>query len=417
MIKQHRLSTAIAFSFMLTACGGDGGSGSAPSVSDPIVQPKPVEKTAGRLVLGDGSDTVYIYDLDNRKINSQHTVAGVVSGIYSSPNQRYAVLLSKTANQVYFLNSGLNLDTKGLAKTDPTLLNFNLSGATPNHYRAVNGQVAVFYDGNPTTASSFDLFNEESLSKLNKLAGQVLPQAHHGVAEPRGEYVLSSQLQPNETQLNKVALYQQHGDHFHQEDIFDTQCPKLHGVGSNEEFSVFGCEDGVLVVQQQGDRFNDFKIPLNVRLTQIIGAYGLKEFAGFATGSLQFFAIDPAKKLIREVNWANDAKQTDGKPVARLQHVLSQDQRYLFILDNMGSLHILNTATWQPVGKPLALLEASSTDLSKSRLTVSADSVFVTDASNKLVITVNISTLQESGRIHVPFEASLISWLGVKVAS
>lgn len=415
MIKQHGLSAAIALSFLLTACGGNSGGGDQ---SAPTVTPKPTAKTAGRLVLSDGTDTVYVYDLDDQKINHQQKMAGAVSGVYSSPSHRYAVLVSKTGGQVQFLYSGLNVVKDTLSKSAPKLLDIQLSGSSPTHYRSVSDQLAVFYDGPTPNKSGFDLLQDDSSVSVTKVAYQELPWAHHGVAEPRGEYVLSSFVGKDAEILSQVAAYQVHGDHFHQTQILDTPCAGLHGAGSTKDFSAFGCTDGVLIAKQNGSKFDSFKVPSSIRISSIISGDNLPTFGAFASGSQQFFVIDPVKKTINAVDWAKGAKNsTDGTPVKRLQYVLSQDQLHLYILDSMGAVHILDTATWQPVPQSPILKEALSTDLVQTRLAVSADTLFITDAVNRLVLTVDTAKLQETGRIHVPFNVNMISWLGIKAAS
>jgi hypothetical protein len=417
MIKQHGLSAAIALSFLLTACGGSSGGGdqSAPA---PVVKPKPIEKSAGRLVLSDGADTIYVYDLDDKKISYQAKMSNVVSGVYNSPSHRYAVLVSRTGGQVQFLDSGLSVVKDTLSKNAPKLLDIQLTGSSPTHYRSVNDQLAVFYDGPTPEKSGFDLLKDDGSVSITKVAYQQLPWAHHGVAEPRGEYVLSSYVGKDGESLSQVAAYHVHGDHFHQTQILDTPCVGLHGAGSTKDFSAFGCTDGVLVAQQNGTRFDSFKVQSSIRISTIVSGYHLASFGGFATGSQQFFVIDPSKKTMTEVDWAKGAKNpADGTPVKRLQHVLSQDQRYLYILDSVGAVHILDTATWQPVPQSPILTAALPTDLVQTRLAVSADTLFITDAANRLVLTVDTAKLQETGRIHVPFNVNLISWLGIKAAS
>lgn len=404
--------TLLTSTVILVACGGSGNNND--SANNPSQPPHSGEKTAlGRLVITNSdalNPSAYIYDLDEKKVASNISLKYLPTSVYASPEYRYAVLISRADNITKFIDGGIYKHNDHIDKDQPTLLSLDLQGPTPNHYRSVNGQAALFYDGSDSLTSSFDIFTDASLKTGKIVAAQTLPLKHHGVAEPRGNYVLSSYLTAGETTLSKMALYELHNDHFHFEKAFATSCNKLHGAGSNQNYSAFGCEDGVMVVEQKNDEFTDYKIPVNVRITNIAGKDQLDQFIGFATGNLQAFVIDPVAKSSRELNWSAGAQDSEGKPVSRLQHVLDHSGKNLVILDSAGSLHIIDTTTW----RHKASIKVLEKDFNLARLSINASNndLLVSDATGKAVHIVSLKDLKISQRITLDFAPANFAWVG-----
>ena len=401
---------------ILAACGNDSNNNDN-TPNQPDVPHQENNTTLGRLVITN-NDTAnpraYVYDLDDQKLASELPLKSVPNAVYSSPDHRYAVLIARADNITKFVDGGIYQHDDHIDKDKPALLPLDLTGPTPNHYRSFNGQAAIFYDGSDSLTSSFDLLTDNSLKSGKVVAYQPLPQKHHGVAEPRGNYVLSSYLAAGETTLSKLALYELHNDHFHFEKQFATDCSKLHGAGSNQDYSAFGCEDGVLVVQQKNNEFSDYKIPVNVRITTIAGHSKLKQFVAFATGNLQAFVIDPVAKTSRELDWSAGIKDAEGKPVARLQHVMDQTGQHLVIMDNTGNLHVIETATW--THKASIKVLDKDVSLGKISLNASTNDILVSDATAKAIHVVSLRDLKISQKITLDFAPANFAWVGVKKA-
>jgi hypothetical protein len=85
----------------------------------------------------------------------------------------------------------------------------------------------------------------------------------HGTGEIRGEYVLSTlrDTDSESTLPSRIALFEQHGDHFHQEQEFEHKCPGLHGSVQTEEFVAFGCSDGIVAISEESEVFTSKHIP------------------------------------------------------------------------------------------------------------------------------------------------------------
>ena len=231
-LKRSYILSILFSSVLLSACGGSDSSNSVSTIAPKPEQP--VQSNEGRLAIAN-ADTVRpllsIYDLKEQKIINTTALSYTPSAMYSSPQSRYAVMLSRVDGVVQFADGGIFNKNNVLQKNAPNLLAFQLKGATPAHYRSFNGLAALFYDGNDTEVSKFDVFNDLAIEK-QEISNQKLPKKHHGVAEPRGGYVLSTYLPTDATTLSVVKSYELHGDHFHEEQTLTNACNRLQSMTS-----------------------------------------------------------------------------------------------------------------------------------------------------------------------------------------
>jgi len=421
-IKHHYLLGALLSSLLLSACGGDS------SDSTSAVTPKPeqpAQSDQGRLVIAN-ADTVRpllsIYDLKEQKLINTTALSSAPSAMYSSPQSRYAVMLSRNEGVVQFafvFDSGIFNKNGVLQRNAPNLLAFQLKGATPAHYRSFNGLAALFYDGSDTEVSKFDVFNDAAIEK-QAISTQQLPKKHHGVAEPRGGYVLSTYLPKDAETLSLVKSYELHGDHFHEEQTLKNACNRLHGAASVQQYAAFGCEDGVLVVEQKGNQFTDKKILIDQRITTIAGHEKLEKFAAFATGTHALFIVDPKNLNATSLDWSLGAKEADATtPVKRLQQVVDSSGRHLAILDSAGGVHVIDSQNWKRLGQIKAIANVNATELAKSRLAVNAatDTIFINDTQAKTIVELDLNNLKIKQTIQLNDVPNTFTWLGVAKAS
>jgi hypothetical protein len=163
-------------SVLLSACGGDS------SNSSSVVSPKPQQPTeadAGRLAIAN-ADTIRplltVYDLKEQKTINTTALNYVPSAMYSSPQSRYAVMLSRNEGIVQFADGGIFNKNGSLQRNAPHLLAYQLKGATPAHYRSFNGTAALFYDGSEAEVSKFDVFDDATIAQQS-VATQNLPKS------------------------------------------------------------------------------------------------------------------------------------------------------------------------------------------------------------------------------------------------
>lgn len=420
-LKQAYLLSALFSSVLLSACGGSGDSSNSSSNT-----PKPEQPTTqtyeGRLAIANADadrPMLSVYDLKDQKLIDSKALNYTPSAMYSSPQSRYAVMVSRNDGVVQFADGGVFSQSNQLKVNAPNILTFQLNGTTPAHYRSFNGTAALFYDGSATDVSKFDVFNDAMIAQQS-IATQKLPKNHHGVAEPRGEYVLSTYLPIDATALSIIKSYHIHGDHYHEEQTLVNPCNRLHGVASIANYAAFGCEDGVLVVEQKKDTFVDKKVFIDQRISTLAGHEKINQFAAFASGTHALFVVDPQQGNAISLDWSIGAKELDGTTaVKRLQQAFDATGRYLAILDSMGTVHVIDTQTWQRLGQIQAINNVIGTELSKSRLVVNAasDTIFINDTQAKTIVELDLKNLKIKQTIQLNDVPNTFTWLGVAKAS
>ncbi|MFW2161091.1 hypothetical protein ACG93T_06860 [Acinetobacter beijerinckii] len=424
-LKQSYVLTILMSSVLLSACGG-GDSSNSSSVVSPKPQ-QPTEADVGRLAIAN-ADTIRplltVYDLKKQKTINTTALNYVPSAMYSSPQSRYAVMLSRNEGVVQFVDGGIFNKNGSLQRNAPHLLAYQLKGATPAHYRSFNGTAALFYDGSEAEVSKFDVFDDATIAQQS-VATQNLPKKHHGVAEPRGEYVLSTYMSKESETLSIVKSYHVHGDHFHEEQTLTNPCNRLHGAASIQQYAAFGCEDGVLVVEQNKDSFVDKKIKITdqndnlIRISTIAGHEKLDKFAAFASVTHALFVVDPKNLNAISLDWSSAAKELDGiTPVKRLQQVVDASGQYLAILDSVGVIHVIDSQNWKRLGQIKAIQNLDTTELAKSRLVVnaSAGTIFINDTQAKSIVELDLKNLKIKQTIQLSDVPNTFTWLGIKAS-
>lgn len=410
-INTLHLSFLLCCTGFLTACNN---SSSDNKPSNPQTPPSSIENTQGRLVITNDDATrpvATVYDLKENKVLNTHAVKGVVSGVYSSPSHRYAVFLDRENNTVQFLDSGLFIENKTLKVATPTWLSYQLNGEKPTHYRSFNGQATIFYDGSDAGSSKFDLITDE-LIQNKAVASQTLPAKHHGVAEPRGEYTLSTVTPSDWTEaLPKfVKSYQLHGDHFHEEISFNTPCEGLHGAASGKNHAVFGCLDGVLAIEQKGTQFKDFKINIAQRIGTLTGHENLTQVLGLASSG-DIFVIDPENRYAQSVNWLNTSNNPELK---RISYSFDAKGKYFLILDSTGYIHTIDTKTWETTGSH-RILETTA-EIAKSKIVANANTgnIYINDTANKTIIEFSPAKKHIVQKILLNDVPQQMAWVGIQ---
>ncbi len=372
------------------------------------------EDSSGRLAFAgaDGDPQLSVLDLDSRT-TTQIALANAPTAVYASPERRYAVVVQADADQVNFVDGGVYAHEDHVDVETPTLLDFSLSGARPAHYQAHEEQAALFFDGRDAVPAQFALLTDAGIGNAGVVATASLPATVHGLAEPRDGYVLAVDYSLEEagaaTPRNAVKKYELHGDHFHDEGRLATPCENIHGAGTNEDFVAFGCQDGILLVEQDGDVFTDSKIATPQRISQVAGHHEVPLLAGFAGAADgdTLYVIDPVAGTATASDW----KQ--GAAVNRRQHGFDAHGEHLLILDSAGTLHVLEAGA--EGFEPRGTVAVYSGDQATARLTTSplADIAYVTDPAGKSIAVIDLELLEEVDRIDLDFAPIGIAWLGV----
>lgn len=213
----------------------------------------------GRLIVNDyESGSVHIIDLRSNEVIADFDLTASAS-LYPSPSGRYAFAVQTAGNITNLIDSGVSaVPHDDHFHTDfgsPALLGAEIEGATPIHYTPHHDQIAIFHDGDGAAT----VFTEDGL-----FAGETVTvttaRPHHGVAVPMEDVVLISAPNMEDTDsvlpigVDVMTLEGEIVQNFH-------ECPGLHGEAAYSEAGVaFGCADGILLVEREGDAFISRKI-------------------------------------------------------------------------------------------------------------------------------------------------------------
>tara|TARA_R110002153_G_scaffold249448_2_gene405774 strand:- start:8434 stop:9810 length:1377 start_codon:yes stop_codon:yes gene_type:complete len=433
---------------MLTACG---------DAETTIIEKDPIEETdddhddhdhvddgytiesMGRLaVLSAESADLTVFDLDDNDALDIFSLVHESNALSVSADYRFAVITSRAQDYVGFIDGGLWREDHGEHLHDykqaPVMSDYELAASRPTHVIKHDGQMAIFYDGDAESGlpASVQVLTDTDISNQTS----VLPTLDytiniHGVAEPRGEYLLST-IRRDDTESTSVAkslpdqvgVYHQHGDEYELEQTLEVNCPDLHGAAQNSEYVVFGCSDGVLVAHQHGDDYEAEKIA-NIDILdglRIGTLYAHKEsesFIGIASGHgggpAILLSVNPEENEMEALEW-----QLDASPVA---YAFSHDGEHFLVLDNAGYLNILSTHEhdghmhWE-LESQLDITEEDVATMPEGMsfsMTVAQNGhyVYVADPIAQHVLQIHLEDKEIEGDIELDFAPGAITWLGV----
>jgi hypothetical protein len=309
----------------------------------------------GRLAIAAADQAVvHIFNLEDNNLVESITLTNPAEYLYASPENRYAVAVQRSFDTVEFIDGGvwqeLHGDHYDQHNDDPVLSNFALFDVKPTHYVPRGDQTVVFFDGNKDTGvnASLSILTDDSISAEQTVANHDFDTYLHGTAEIRGDYVLTT-LRDSDSESSlpeSIAILELHNDHFHQEQILETTCPALHGSFQNETHIAFGCSDGVLAIEQQGNVFSEYKIsnPTSfaegVRIGSLTGSAESNIMIG--TASSEFYLIDLAAQDITQYNWQAEDDLTS------VIYGFDGHNEHLLILDSKGYLNVFPAEdNWQ----------------------------------------------------------------------
>lgn len=373
----------------------------------------------GLLVLSSsGNNLVHVYDIKHKKMLTSFDSKKPVHSIYASPNQRYAVLLQRNDHQISFIDGGLYQEDHADHLHDyqqaPALSGFVLKGIAPTHYEVHGNQAAIFFDGAaaPMQAAGVTLLTDADIAAAKTSASLTLPLNMHGTAEPRGSHLLTTYRPADaaNTLPTQVEWYQQEGNSFKLKERFSEQCPGLHGSYSVKDYSLFGCIDGVLVVQQKADELSAVKLAnpagMTGRIGTLTGHKNLTQVIGFAGQDM--YLIDPVSLTMQKLDWRQGGTQT------RVSYAMSSDGDYFVQLDNSGAVTIQQVATGYSIKAKLALLNnIDSSNPPVIAVNGQNDDIFITDPANKQLLQLDLTSLAVS-KLPLEITPAKMTWLGIR---
>ena len=382
-------------------------------------------ETTGRLVIAQsGAPTAHVFDLDEETLIAAFTIDFPASAVNPSPDRRYAVVLQRSDNVTQFIDGGIWQEDHGDHLhdyvEDPLLLAMKLDGVRPTHFEVHDELAALFFDGNGATGDNAGvaMLTDDSITDGDTEATLDLPVAMHGTAEPRGDFLLTTYRDPADTSTtlpSAVELYERKGTGYDFVERFAEPCTVLHGSYSNETHSAFGCGDGVLLVEQDGDSFTASKVPnpagmaVGARIGTIVGHHELADFGGWAGSA--FYVIDTSAGTMTEVDWNGAAA------VTRAAHAMDAHGENFLILDSDGDLHFLDPADdWNSRGvleDVVGSFTASPAPQPAIVVSLAGEVAFVSDPDDQSVAIIDLESRSLIERIDLGFTPAGFTWLGL----
>lgn len=429
-IARRRLlgALALAAAALVAACGGGGGDDVA-TVEDEFT----FIDTAGRLALADHDQAmVHLHDLDSGALAGSFPVAGPAATLYASPGGRYAVALQRPQDRVQFVDGGIWQEDHGEHLHDykeaGRLMPFSITGPQPTHYDVQHGrQAAVFMDGRanvmPVQNASVQLFTDASVAAGRLEASLDLPIAIHGLAEPLDDTLLAAHRADDagDTLPTHLQRFDRSGAGYVAGPLVQTRCDGMHGSYTSGRITAAGCLDGLLVVKHTATGLEDTRVATASRVGTVAGHpklpghfIGISNVGTGATATTRFYAVDGAAGTSVEM------APTGWTPAqVRRAHGFDRSGQKFFILDNLGTLHVMQrqdnawvTAAQLPtvIASPAA---GTGVPLTSFAANGARDEIYLSDPVTQQIVVVDSSALTVQQRIPVGMKVSSMTWLGI----
>lgn len=412
----RHLMPFMATALVLSACGGGG--------SDPEDDHEHTHiDTAGRLALSEsGQPRLHVFDLDKGAVERTHTLDNPASAVYTSPGQRYAVVLQNAGGLVQYVDGGLWQEDHGNHAHDyqqaSSLRPWKLAGVRPSHFNAEAGtQGVLFFDGLAPTNANFQLVTDASIASGTAVAGTSLSAALHGLAIPRGSSVLAAHPDAVSGLPTQLGVHVRNGSGYTFSGTLPTLCDGMHGGAAAGDHTAVGCNDGVLLVRHAGAALTDSKVATASRVSTVASHPALPgQFIGFSNSgtpsTTRFHAIDGAAGTATEITPASWPAGT-----LRRAHGFDRSGQRFFVLDSMGALHMWThgASGWVTAPPVAGVIASMPTAAPFPALATSAavDEIYLTDPQAQQLVTLDSTTLAIKSRRSLGFVPAHATWVGI----
>ncbi|TMO73412.1 5-methyltetrahydrofolate--homocysteine methyltransferase [Pseudoalteromonas sp. S3785] len=396
----------------------------------------------GRLaVLAGDSNEASFFDLDDNALLDTFVLNDESNTLSASPDFRYAVITNRTQDYLGFIDGGMWREDHGEHLHDyeqgPAFSSYELtSGSRPTHLMTHDGQLAIFYDGDAESGApaSVEVLTDSDITNATPtLPGISYDINMHGVAEPRGEHLLST-IRRDDAENTSVAkvlpdqvgVYHFHDGEYELEQTLELTCPDLHGAAQNHDYVVFGCSDGVLIAHEHDDVYEAQKVA-NIeavgteRIGTLYGHESSDTIFGIAAGhdgsGSVLLSIHPENAEMEEV----ELQLADG--ASAVSYSFSASGEHFLVLDSLGFLNVLSghdhdgEMHWELAGQ----VDITEQDVSTMpegmsfSMTVAQNGEFayVADPIAQHIVQVHLEDLEVEGELELTFPPAGLTWLGV----
>lgn len=339
--------------------------------------------------------------------------------LYSEADGAVIVAAQSFDDQVNFIASGVSLHDHGehqdIEIADPEAIAVVLEGPRPFHVLGHDGKLAINFDA----GGYAEILDEHALSE-GRVEAVRFPQAHahHGVVVPMGDIRISSVA--SEEPVEAGTLPPRVGAQVFAPDGEPAgelaTCSGLHGEAFSGAYLVFGCDEGVLTVIEEGDApvFRMLPYPADFPKGEttgtLLGVSAVQMFLG-NHGKTGLVVIDPAgEPHMRRIEL----------PFRRVDFVLDPARpAHGYVLTEDGTLHRVNMLNAE-IEASARVTEHYSMDgdwnLPRPRLAMAGDEIVMTDPNAGLVRRIATADMSELGTIPVegkPYNIAVAGGTGV----
>jgi hypothetical protein len=375
----------------------------------------------GRLAIADKDNAlVHVFNLEDNSLVESISITNPATKLHASPENRYAIAVQKDVNaygNIEFIDGGVWQELHGdhfdQHEDAPILTHFTMEGLKPAHYVPRGDKAVLFFDGDATGVNaSLSVLSDESITGEGVIASHDFTTFMHGTGEIRGNYVLTVHrpIELADDLPDQVVLFETHGDHFHEEQVFDTKCVDLHGSHQNEDYIAFACDDGILTVKQEGSTFTESKIayptdvPESKRIWTIKSSEHSANFLGLTPRGI--FIIDPVSQNISR--FERPAEENTYFP----RYAFDGHHEHLLLLDKNGALNAYSAEHNWELEKTIPVLEALADDVRPLIISSKAhELIYIINGQE--VTTVDLHEGEVVGHFDLDFTPSNAAWLGV----
>jgi hypothetical protein len=425
-MKKFNLKTIIiaCAAMALVGCGD-----SETNITEITPTPTPIddehdhdeELGKGRLAIADaGQATVHFFDLQNNDLAGSITLTNPATALHASPENRYAIAVQKDANDygnIEFIDGGvwqeLHGDHYDQHMDAPILTSFSMEGVKPAHYVPRGDKTVLFFDGDVTGVNaSLNVLSDESITGGKVIASHDFNTFMHGTGEIRGEYVLTTHrpVELAEDLPDQVVLFETHGDHFHEEQVFDTKCVDLHGSHQTENHIAFACDDGILTIAQNGSTFTESKIayptdvPESKRIWTLKASEYNPNFLGLTPRGI--FIIDPVSQSISR--FERPIEENTYFP----RYAFDGHHEHLLLLDKNGALNAYSAEHDWELEKTIPVFDKLADDI-RPLIISSKSHELIYIINGQEVTTIDLHEGEVVGHFDLDFMPGKAVWLGV----
>lgn len=404
-------TTTVVLSFLLSGCN----SSSRSDVADEDhYHHDPVHHHTGavRALVGDGSNALSMYTLEDGALVEQFSVADV-SNVYATEDGRFAIIVQRgNAQQFSVIDSGVwvldHVDHVHLEIDPPRLLNqaairgADYASGRPAHAVSINNRVAVFFDGEPDTnqVAAAVVFSLADLQAGVRPSTQVYSgSGHHGIAVPTPDgHIIMSVAESSGADPRArtgVRIYDAQG---HEVAAFAHSCPGLHGYAVLGNTYLFGChrqddgEGGVLRIRHQphAAHIHDRFIHDHISYPE-----GNLHVANFTSHAESAFSIAPwgTQAMLRIHPERNHLTSSDILQLPQRQCGYSfndDDAQELLVLTTDGFLRRYEVHNWQEIAQ-IQVMEPFECNIPRPVLRSVDDKVYLTRPAQRDLITLDLA--------------------------